>query len=753
MTSPLHAAEDLLAVIDDARTRVVILSMRVDALRHAQVISIRPAPVVAAEVEAPSGSIEPTAIVEQPPELVRALSEPPAALSDPPHASEPVDAAPAPPAAPPDDYETRSGRIAPVALQLSQETDEDDELQTILDDDAGDSEPIRATPTAHEPPPTTDDTSSIDDTGSFEQSASFEETDVAATIGLTGAAVVAAALDEPDEHDATRIAQPDEELLAALRGTTPSSPAAAQLEPDNPTFDPIAGDLDWGASEAESPFASEGLAAETSLLDDGGGGFDGSVLSADSWSDARGLGLDAASGDLPGAGIHDALDWGDSGASSNWAEDGLLESPSADSPDEESPTVDIGGATPPDAPPPSYVPAPDAWSVDPPDPAAILSRGVSLDAPTGEPSRLVQSPVPSPDAWSEDNVLSADAWSEDAAPNPDAWSVDRPVLNPDEGIDDDADASDSERTEDDDDDDWSDAPAPTDPGEAKTSSLAYSPPGLSVPRVVEPRAPDALIEPTGAAAIQILGVGRAQTLTPTLELGGAPDETDTASVSAIPDPTLVTGTGDGFALQFEEPDEPTGPHIPVLTDDDAPSQAPAILSADGLVSRQAVTPIQGDLTTDAVAEFLAAAEEAERTGDLRQAVVVYDDLLSYNPHHIRAHLGRGRCLVDLGDYGAAMSDFTRAEDLAPESADPLVEMGNLFFARKEYKRAVAYYSHAIDVDAGYAMAWSRRGICHYHRREYAEAHHDLTEAESRDPSIPGLQRYIQMAARKAKSRR
>ena len=147
------------------------------------------------------------------------------------------------------------------------------------------------------------------------------------------------------------------------------------------------------------------------------------------------------------------------------------------------------------------------------------------------------------------------------------------------------------------------------------------------------------------------------------------------------------------------------------------------------------------------------ATAAEQRGNLRDAVVYYDDLLSHDPHNVTAHLGRGRCLVDLGDYGSAMSDFTRAEDIAPDSPEPLVEMGNLFFARKEYKRAITYYNHAIDLDSSHAMAFSRRGISYYHRRQYAEAHNDLREAAKRDDSIPGLQRYIQMASRKLNSGR
>ncbi len=287
------------------------------------------------------------------------------------------------------------------------------------------------------------------------------------------------------------------------------------------------------------------------------------------------------------------------------------------------------------------------------------------------------------------------------------------------------------------------------PGDVRESRPA---PVLAVPRVVEPRTGDALSESTGAAAIQILGVGQAQTLTHTLELGEAPDEDiEDGDFERAP---AARGSDGGFRLQLEEPEEEAGgPHIPELTEEATVQHNPAMLTPDGVFAADPSPDAGSDLDDTEAQRFLKAAFAAEQKGNLRDAVVQYDDLLSYDPHNLMGHLGRGRCLVDLGDYGAAMSDFTRAEDIAPQSPEPLVEMGNLFFARKEYSRAITYYNHAIELDDSHAMAFSRRGISYYHRRKYADAHDDLRAAEKRDASIPGLQRYIQMTARKLKKRR
>jgi hypothetical protein len=273
-------------------------------------------------------------------------------------------------------------------------------------------------------------------------------------------------------------------------------------------------------------------------------------------------------------------------------------------------------------------------------------------------------------------------------------------------------------------------PAPT-PVRPLSVAAPTPAPRLAAPRLVEPT-PD---RPEGAtgAAIQILGFGKARTLTPTLALEGAPEELE------------AEGDGEGgFSVAFEEPDEEsTGPRIPMLTEGAPVPERPTV----GLSGGPYAPSADAALAPHTAAGFLARARAAEQAGNLRDAVECYGDLLSFDPYSLDAHLGRGRCLVDLGDYGAAMSDFTRAEDLAPDSPEPVVEMGNLYFARKEYKKAIAYYDHAIEQSPNHAMALCRRGICYYHRKRMSEAHADLKRAEALGAQVPGLQRYIQMTAR------
>jgi hypothetical protein len=258
-------------------------------------------------------------------------------------------------------------------------------------------------------------------------------------------------------------------------------------------------------------------------------------------------------------------------------------------------------------------------------------------------------------------------------------------------------------------------------------------------------------EPAGAAAIQILGVGKARTITPTLELGSADGPAD----DEVPAPDDVADDG-SFSLGFVEPDEDVGDAIPELgAGDDGQNEAPAasILTPDGMIPSESGRVQEASDDDIDVRRFRDAAAQAERSGDLQGAVLAWGDVLDLRPSDAQAHLGRGRALVELRDYAAAMSDFQRAEDLAPSSALPLFEMGNLFFARMEYSKAIPFFDQAIEMDESHAMSWCRRGISHHHRKNHTQAVADLQQAAAIDPDIPGLRRYVQMAIKAMQKRR
>ena len=268
---------------------------------------------------------------------------------------------------------------------------------------------------------------------------------------------------------------------------------------------------------------------------------------------------------------------------------------------------------------------------------------------------------------------------------------------------------------------------------------------------------DQLTEPTGVAAVQLLGGGRAQALSTTLEVGDAGGAADAPAYlpwdddeGEDEDEVAAPESDEDFQIAFEEPEEESSsvsaaPELTATSELGAPEQSLVVVTRDGVHHRDGAAVADADVEEGELEALLDSARAAERRGNLQEAVLVYGDLLSLQPSHILAHLGRGRCLVELGDYAAAMSDFQRSEDLDTTSPEPIVEMGNLFYARKEYRKAISYFDQAIELAPDHAMAWCRRGMCHQYRKSYALAFQDLQKAASLDPDIPNLRKYVQMA--------
>ncbi len=183
-------------------------------------------------------------------------------------------------------------------------------------------------------------------------------------------------------------------------------------------------------------------------------------------------------------------------------------------------------------------------------------------------------------------------------------------------------------------------------------------------------------------------------------------------------------------------------------DDDAPLRFEAEvpqLTAPSEPAPEANAPTHTpDATT--LFEAISTGMERLRQGNIHAALAHLSDVLDWDPSQIEARLARGRCRRDLGDTAGAMSDFIISLDHAPHSPEPHVEMGDLFYARKEYPRAIVHYDDALAIQPDHAMALCRRGICHHNSRRPGQAIEDLQQAALADPSIPNIDRYIRMVS-------
>jgi hypothetical protein len=189
--------------------------------------------------------------------------------------------------------------------------------------------------------------------------------------------------------------------------------------------------------------------------------------------------------------------------------------------------------------------------------------------------------------------------------------------------------------------------------------------------------------------------------------------------------------------------EPEG-DLPEQPPPDAPRLTEADPTQENHRNPTPVTPQEHP--EEAIFDALTQAKDSIGRGDLANAHVHLTDVLDWEPAHVEARLARGRCSRDIGDPIAAMSDFEKAIQVAPFSPEAHVEMGDLFFARKDYGRAIQHYTDAIERDPNHPMALVRRGMCHHYRQHPADALDDLRSAQIAAPDMPNIDRYIRMVS-------
>lgn len=244
-----------------------------------------------------------------------------------------------------------------------------------------------------------------------------------------------------------------------------------------------------------------------------------------------------------------------------------------------------------------------------------------------------------------------------------------------------------------------------------------------VTQVVERRRP-------ASAALQLQPDGTAKLV----DGPATDDDDDDASASAI-------ALADASAWGEEEPSGTPGSLSVARSEEDEPDIISVSVEA---LSEPTPAPT---MTAEEVRDLLVDAERAAGR-DVLSAVLLYSDVLDAETDNLEARLSRGRLYMDLADYTRAASDFLKAETRAPEDAEVQVALGDLFFARKEYGRATAYFDAAIRLDGGHARAWYRRGLSRYYRKEFPTAVEDLERAKRLDPLLPSLDTFLDRARRR-----
>ncbi len=94
--------------------------------------------------------------------------------------------------------------------------------------------------------------------------------------------------------------------------------------------------------------------------------------------------------------------------------------------------------------------------------------------------------------------------------------------------------------------------------------------------------------------------------------------------------------------------------------------------------------------------LLTAGDAALAAGDTYRAVEAFSGALAFRPQSMVAYLRRGEAYRAQHRDDEAIRDWREATRLAPDTPQPLIELGDLFDAHGDYGQAAEWYGQAVD---------------------------------------------------------
>ena len=75
-----------------------------------------------------------------------------------------------------------------------------------------------------------------------------------------------------------------------------------------------------------------------------------------------------------------------------------------------------------------------------------------------------------------------------------------------------------------------------------------------------------------------------------------------------------------------------------------------------------------------------------------------DKKIDKHPDNVKLYVQRGFLKFCLKDYGSALEDYVKAEELSPDNSDIFYSRGRVWFARGNYTEAIDDFDKAIELN-------------------------------------------------------
>src|SRR5262249_25679927 len=111
------------------------------------------------------------------------------------------------------------------------------------------------------------------------------------------------------------------------------------------------------------------------------------------------------------------------------------------------------------------------------------------------------------------------------------------------------------------------------------------------------------------------------------------------------------------------------------------------------------------------------------------------EIARQNPRDAVAYYRRGMAnAATRRDFEKAIADFSKAIEIDPNYAESFNERGIAYREMKDYNRAIADQTKAIEINPRFARAYNSRGNAYHEMKDYARAIADTDKAIEVDPS-------------------
>jgi|SRR5665213_2903162 len=128
-------------------------------------------------------------------------------------------------------------------------------------------------------------------------------------------------------------------------------------------------------------------------------------------------------------------------------------------------------------------------------------------------------------------------------------------------------------------------------------------------------------------------------------------------------------------------------------------------------------------------------DDSERSIDACSAIIESGRKTQTGKTLAEAYTYRGNSYADKGETAKAIADFTHAINLDPVRDEALVGRGVQYYNLGDYKHAVADFAAAIRLNPSEAVDWAWRSRAKAHLGDADGANADMLHAHSLDPDV------------------